>query len=55
MIEQFNNRLDKMTQDIILLKENIEDYLLTNEERTLIDEAMKDKSEGTLVSDSELF
>jgi len=48
-------RIDKMNRDITLLKEKFEDHFLSDEEKIIIDEAMKEKKEGRLVLESEIF
>lgn len=54
-IEQLENKMDRIITEINNLNQKFEDHFLTNEERKLIDETMKEKEEGILVSASEVF
>ena len=54
-IEQLNNKMNKIIIEINNLNQKFEDHFLNDEEKKLIDETMKEKEEGILVSPFEVF
>jgi hypothetical protein len=54
-IEQLNEKIKVMSLEIENLNQKFEDHFLSDEDKILIDEAMKEKEEGKLISMSDVF
>ena len=54
-VEQLNQKVNEIIVEINNLNQKFEDHFLSDAERDLIDEAMREKKEGRLISVSEVF
>jgi len=54
-VKALKQEVNQLTITVNLLKQNFEDHFLSDEEKQLIDEAMKEKREGKLVNISNVF
>ena len=54
-IEQLNERIKVISLELNNLNQKFEDHFLSEEEKLLIDEVMKEKAEGKLIPMSEAF
>lgn len=53
--KQVLNRLERVEKSMNQILERMEDSRLTDEEKRLLDEAMKDHKKGRLLSSKEVF
>ena len=54
-INELKRKIDNLTIEITLLKDKFDDHFLSDEEKEMVDDAMKEKEEGRLVGPSEVF
>ena len=54
-IEQLNQKINNIIIEVNNLNQKFKDHFLSDTEKDLIDEAMKEKKEGRLISPSEVF
>lgn len=54
-INTLNQTVNKLCAEVYMLKQKFEDHFLSDKEKILIDETMKEKAEDKLISASEVF